>query len=121
MHLGKQKNVIMKCDIKSAVLFACPQRYYQQMQFILLVYTKVKALKCKGVPLTSSLLFPELCLKESLCVGISSKLLLDASGTQGSELDSIYSLSDRGGSINAVIKQEVLLWLCVLRSNLSDH
>lgn len=44
----------------------------------------------------SSLLFPELCLKESLCVGISSKLLLDASGTQGSELDSIYSLNDRG-------------------------
>ncbi|XP_008302208.1 pleckstrin homology domain-containing family G member 4B-like [Stegastes partitus] len=37
----------------------------------------------------------ELCLKESLCMGISSKLLLDASGTQGSELDSIYSLNDR--------------------------
>lgn len=35
-------------------------------------------------------------------MGISSKLLLDASGTQGSELDSIYSLNDRGGSINAV-------------------
>ena len=32
-------------------------------------------------------------------MGISSKLLLDASGTQGSELDSIYSLNDRGGSI----------------------
>ncbi len=43
----------------------------------------------------SSLLFSELCLKESLCMGISSKLLLDAAGTQGSELDSIYSL-DRG-------------------------
>ncbi|XP_051799747.1 pleckstrin homology domain-containing family G member 4B isoform X2 [Acanthochromis polyacanthus] len=37
----------------------------------------------------------ELCLKESLCMGVSSKLLLDASGTQGSELDSIYSLNDR--------------------------
>ncbi|XP_076018671.1 rho guanine nucleotide exchange factor 40 [Genypterus blacodes] len=37
----------------------------------------------------------ELCLKESLCMGISSKLLLDASGTQASELDSIYSLNDR--------------------------
>lgn len=31
-------------------------------------------------------------------MGISSKLLLDASGTQGSELDSIYSLNDRGGA-----------------------
>ncbi|XP_074555474.1 rho guanine nucleotide exchange factor 40 [Halichoeres trimaculatus] len=37
----------------------------------------------------------ELCLKESLCMGISSKLLLDASGTPCSELDSIYSLNDR--------------------------
>ncbi|XP_019122190.2 rho guanine nucleotide exchange factor 40 isoform X2 [Larimichthys crocea] len=38
----------------------------------------------------------ELCLKESLCMGISSKLLLDATGTPtGSELDSIYSLNDR--------------------------
>ncbi|XP_041841505.1 pleckstrin homology domain-containing family G member 4B isoform X2 [Melanotaenia boesemani] len=37
----------------------------------------------------------ELCLKESLCMGISSKLLLDATGTPGSEVDSIYSLSDR--------------------------
>lgn len=49
-----------------------------------------------GRSLHVCLLFPELCLKESLCVGISSKLLLDASGTQGSELDSIYSLNDRG-------------------------
>ncbi|KAM6909462.1 LOW QUALITY PROTEIN: rho guanine nucleotide exchange factor 40 [Xenentodon cancila] len=37
----------------------------------------------------------ELCLKESLCMGVSSKLLLDATGTPGSELDSICSLSDR--------------------------
>ncbi|XP_026018467.1 rho guanine nucleotide exchange factor 40 isoform X2 [Astatotilapia calliptera] len=37
----------------------------------------------------------ELCLKESLCMGVSSRLLLDATGTPGSELDSIYSLSDR--------------------------
>ncbi|MED6287774.1 hypothetical protein CHARACLAT_019622, partial [Characodon lateralis] len=37
----------------------------------------------------------ELCLKESLCMGVSSKLLLDATGTSGSELDSICSLSDR--------------------------
>ncbi|XP_068612059.1 rho guanine nucleotide exchange factor 40 [Brachionichthys hirsutus] len=37
----------------------------------------------------------ELCLKESLCMGISSKLLLDATGTQASEMDSIYSLNDR--------------------------
>ncbi|KAK2862924.1 hypothetical protein Q5P01_002457 [Channa striata] len=34
----------------------------------------------------------ELCLKESLCMGVSSKLLLDATGTQGSELDSTCSL-----------------------------
>uniref|UniRef100_A0A3P8RKH4 Rho guanine nucleotide exchange factor (GEF) 40 n=1 Tax=Amphiprion percula TaxID=161767 RepID=A0A3P8RKH4_AMPPE len=39
-----------------------------------------------------------LCLKESLCMGVSSKLLLDASGTQSSELDSIYSLNDRHSS-----------------------
>jgi len=31
-------------------------------------------------------------------MGISSKLLLDATGTPGSELDSIYSLNDRGRS-----------------------
>ncbi|KAM4565108.1 rho guanine nucleotide exchange factor 40 [Fundulus diaphanus] len=37
----------------------------------------------------------ELCLKESLCMGVSSKLLLDATGTPGSELDSISTLSDR--------------------------
>ncbi|CAJ1085929.1 rho guanine nucleotide exchange factor 40 [Xyrichtys novacula] len=37
----------------------------------------------------------ELCLKESLCMGISSKLLLDATGTPVTELDSIYSLNDR--------------------------
>lgn len=37
----------------------------------------------------------ELCLKESLCMGISSKLLLDATGGPISELDSIYSLNDR--------------------------
>lgn len=28
-------------------------------------------------------------------MGVSSRLLLDATGTPGSELDSIYSLSDR--------------------------
>uniref|UniRef100_A0A3B3W051 Rho guanine nucleotide exchange factor (GEF) 40 n=1 Tax=Poecilia latipinna TaxID=48699 RepID=A0A3B3W051_9TELE len=39
-----------------------------------------------------------LCLKESLCMGVSSKLLLDATGTPGSELDSICSLSDRHSS-----------------------
>ncbi|KAM6960141.1 LOW QUALITY PROTEIN: rho guanine nucleotide exchange factor 40 [Tautogolabrus adspersus] len=37
----------------------------------------------------------ELCLKETLCMAVSSKLLLDATGTPGSELDSIYSLNDR--------------------------
>ncbi|XP_017287541.1 pleckstrin homology domain-containing family G member 4B isoform X2 [Kryptolebias marmoratus] len=37
----------------------------------------------------------ELCLKESLCMGVSSKLLLDATGSPVSELDSICSLSDR--------------------------
>ncbi|XP_055012437.1 LOW QUALITY PROTEIN: rho guanine nucleotide exchange factor 40 [Boleophthalmus pectinirostris] len=37
----------------------------------------------------------ELCLKESLCMGVSSKLLLDASGTPANELDSISTLSDR--------------------------
>lgn len=47
---------------------------------------------CVISPLSSS----ELCLKESLCMGISSKLLLDATGSQPSELDSICSLNDRG-------------------------
>ncbi|MFT7815262.1 rho guanine nucleotide exchange factor 40-like isoform X2, partial [Arapaima gigas] len=38
----------------------------------------------------------ELCLKESLCMGVSSKLLLDVTGVYStSELDSGYSLSDR--------------------------
>ncbi|KAM9426500.1 LOW QUALITY PROTEIN: rho guanine nucleotide exchange factor 40 [Pholidichthys leucotaenia] len=37
----------------------------------------------------------ELCLKESLCMGVSSKLLLDATGTPISDLDSICSLGDR--------------------------
>ncbi|XP_036439137.1 pleckstrin homology domain-containing family G member 4B [Colossoma macropomum] len=37
----------------------------------------------------------ELCLKESLCMGVSSKLLLDVAGTQASELDSSFSLNDR--------------------------
>ncbi|XP_056156058.1 rho guanine nucleotide exchange factor 40 [Lampris incognitus] len=37
----------------------------------------------------------ELCLKESLCMGVSSKLLLDITGTQASELDSVYTLNDR--------------------------
>uniref|UniRef100_A0A3Q3E8A5 Rho guanine nucleotide exchange factor (GEF) 40 n=1 Tax=Labrus bergylta TaxID=56723 RepID=A0A3Q3E8A5_9LABR len=39
-----------------------------------------------------------LCLKESLCMAVSSKLLLDATGSPGSELDSIYSLNDRHSS-----------------------
>uniref|UniRef100_A0AAY4CXX9 Uncharacterized protein n=1 Tax=Denticeps clupeoides TaxID=299321 RepID=A0AAY4CXX9_9TELE len=37
----------------------------------------------------------ELCLKESLCMGVSSKLLLEVSGAPTSELDSSFSLSDR--------------------------
>ncbi|KAK3523444.1 hypothetical protein QTP86_033619 [Hemibagrus guttatus] len=37
----------------------------------------------------------ELCLKESLCMGLSSKLLLDVTGAQTSELDSSFSLNDR--------------------------
>ncbi|KAK7910367.1 hypothetical protein WMY93_015051 [Mugilogobius chulae] len=38
----------------------------------------------------------ELCLKESLCMGVSSKLLLlDATGTAANELDSISTISDR--------------------------
>ncbi|XP_001919604.4 rho guanine nucleotide exchange factor 40 isoform X1 [Danio rerio] len=37
----------------------------------------------------------ELCLKESLCMGISSKLLLDVTGAQSAELDSSSSLNDR--------------------------
>ncbi|XP_060720300.1 pleckstrin homology domain-containing family G member 4B isoform X1 [Tachysurus vachellii] len=37
----------------------------------------------------------ELCLKESLCMGVSSKLLLDVTGAQTSELDSSFSLNDR--------------------------
>lgn len=57
-------------------------------------------------------------------MGISSKLLLDASGTQGSELDSIYSLNDRGESIDESApnrKLKVLLWVYVSRLNLSEH
>ncbi|KPP60370.1 hypothetical protein Z043_121640 [Scleropages formosus] len=39
----------------------------------------------------------ELCLKESLCMGVSSKLLLDVTGAHStSDLDSSYSLNDRG-------------------------
>ncbi|XP_067256025.1 rho guanine nucleotide exchange factor 40 isoform X3 [Chanodichthys erythropterus] len=37
----------------------------------------------------------ELCLKESLCMGVSSKLLLDVTGAQVSELDSSFNLNDR--------------------------
>ncbi|XP_029112067.1 rho guanine nucleotide exchange factor 40 isoform X2 [Scleropages formosus] len=38
----------------------------------------------------------ELCLKESLCMGVSSKLLLDVTGAHStSDLDSSYSLNDR--------------------------
>ncbi|XP_060772946.1 rho guanine nucleotide exchange factor 40 isoform X2 [Neoarius graeffei] len=37
----------------------------------------------------------ELCLKESLCMGVSSKLLLDVTRAQTSELDSSFSLNDR--------------------------
>ncbi|XP_073715706.1 rho guanine nucleotide exchange factor 40 isoform X1 [Misgurnus anguillicaudatus] len=37
----------------------------------------------------------ELCLKESLCMGVSSKLLLDVTGAQNSELDSSFSLNER--------------------------
>uniref|UniRef100_A0A8C1WZ18 Rho guanine nucleotide exchange factor (GEF) 40 n=1 Tax=Cyprinus carpio TaxID=7962 RepID=A0A8C1WZ18_CYPCA len=37
----------------------------------------------------------ELCLKESLCMGVSSKLLLDVTGAQPSDLDSSISLNDR--------------------------
>ncbi|XP_056613263.1 rho guanine nucleotide exchange factor 40 [Triplophysa dalaica] len=37
----------------------------------------------------------ELCLRESLCMGVSSKLLLDVTGAQTSELDSSFSLNDR--------------------------
>ncbi|XP_066515955.1 rho guanine nucleotide exchange factor 40 [Hoplias malabaricus] len=37
----------------------------------------------------------ELCLKESLCMGVSSKLLLDVTGAQTTELDSSSSLNDR--------------------------
>lgn len=38
----------------------------------------------------------ELCLKETMCIGVSSKILLDATGAPvTSELDSIYNLNDR--------------------------
>ncbi|XP_026878671.2 rho guanine nucleotide exchange factor 40 isoform X3 [Electrophorus electricus] len=37
----------------------------------------------------------ELCLKESLCMGVSSKLLLDVTGAHISDLDSSFSLNDR--------------------------
>ncbi|KAF4110495.1 rho guanine nucleotide exchange factor 40 isoform X1 [Onychostoma macrolepis] len=37
----------------------------------------------------------ELCLKESLCMGVSSKLLLDVTGAQASDLDSSFTLNDR--------------------------
>lgn len=44
-------------------------------------------------------------------MGISSKLLLDASGTQASELDSICSLSDRGTVYSSKI--HLLLFICI--------
>ncbi|XP_062371994.1 pleckstrin homology domain-containing family G member 4B [Sardina pilchardus] len=37
----------------------------------------------------------ELCLKETLCVGVSSKLLLDFTGAPTTEMDSTFSLNDR--------------------------
>uniref|UniRef100_A0A4W5NRU2 Rho guanine nucleotide exchange factor (GEF) 40 n=1 Tax=Hucho hucho TaxID=62062 RepID=A0A4W5NRU2_9TELE len=38
----------------------------------------------------------ELCLKETMCIGVSSKILLDVTGAPvTSELDSIYNLNDR--------------------------
>lgn len=40
-------------------------------------------------------------------MGISSKLLLDATGTQASELDSIYSLNDRGRKSMVTLTQKV--------------
>lgn len=46
-------------------------------------------------------------------MGISSKLLLDASGTQGSELDSIYSLNDRGGTLHDVKVEAKSATLCL--------
>ncbi|XP_077401026.1 rho guanine nucleotide exchange factor 40 [Vanacampus margaritifer] len=44
----------------------------------------------------------ELCLKESLCMGVSSKLLLDASGSQMSDLERVpSSCSDSSSSVGS--------------------
>ncbi|KTF90112.1 hypothetical protein cypCar_00008187 [Cyprinus carpio] len=44
----------------------------------------------------------ELCLKESLCMGVSSKLLLDVTGAQPSDLDSSISLNDRDVTLSLI-------------------
>ncbi|XP_077356393.1 rho guanine nucleotide exchange factor 40 isoform X2 [Festucalex cinctus] len=43
----------------------------------------------------------ELCLKESLCVGVSSKLLLDASGSQTSDLERVPSSCSDSSSVGS--------------------
>ncbi|XP_037118462.1 rho guanine nucleotide exchange factor 40 isoform X2 [Syngnathus acus] len=43
----------------------------------------------------------ELCLKESLCVGVSSKLLLDASGSQTTELERVHSSCSDSSSVGS--------------------
>ncbi|XP_051921750.1 rho guanine nucleotide exchange factor 40 isoform X1 [Hippocampus zosterae] len=43
----------------------------------------------------------ELCLKESLCVGVSSKLLLDASASQTSDLERVHSSCSDSSSVGS--------------------
>ncbi|XP_049616081.1 rho guanine nucleotide exchange factor 40 isoform X2 [Syngnathus scovelli] len=43
----------------------------------------------------------ELCLKESLCVGVSSKLLLDASGSETTKLERVHSSCSDSSSVGS--------------------
>lgn len=104
MHPSKQQTVFSQIDWVFAPLHLC----FPEYSVIILQCASYKSILqkqctswgfCKELYcffMTYSLFLAELCLKESLCMGISSKLLLDATGTPSSELDSIYSLNDRG-------------------------
>lgn len=72
------------------------------------IFNQVKRGKSQPLPhffFLSPVVVLELCLKESLCMGLSSKLLLDASGTP--EVDSISSLTDRGRESNLALTKHV--------------
>ncbi|XP_057710975.1 rho guanine nucleotide exchange factor 40 isoform X1 [Corythoichthys intestinalis] len=50
---------------------------------------------------TNAINSTELCLKESLCVGVSSKLLLDASGSQRNVLERVHSSCSDSSSVGS--------------------